>query len=46
MNIADQFEQITIFLAEDGLIPVLEKMTASAVASVKVYGVAPLITGA
>ena len=27
MNVTDQFEQIGFFLAEDGFVPILEKMT-------------------
>jgi hypothetical protein len=39
MNIPDQFQQICIFLAQDGFIPVLKKVPAAAVSFVEIPGV-------
>ena len=40
MNIAHQFEEVRIFLANDGLVPVPEEMTGALVSFVERDGVA------
>jgi hypothetical protein len=39
VNIANQFQKVVIFLAENGLVAILEKMTASAVPPIVADGV-------
>jgi hypothetical protein len=39
MNIPDQFQKIGVFLAQDGFIPVPEKVPAAAVPFVEITGV-------
>ncbi len=39
MDISNQFQQIRIFLAEDGLVPVLEKVSVAPVPAVKGDGI-------
>jgi hypothetical protein len=40
MNIPDQFQKIRVFLANDGFIPVLEKVAATTVTKIKIYSIA------
>jgi hypothetical protein len=39
MNIPNQFPEVDIFLADDGLVPILEEMAVAAVTTVEVTGV-------
>jgi hypothetical protein len=39
MDISDQFQKVRIFLANNGFIPILEKVTTPAVAQVKIDSV-------
>ena len=40
MDVADQFEQIRLFFADDGLVPVLEEMSGSLVSKIEGDGIA------
>jgi hypothetical protein len=40
MDVADKFEKIGIFLANNGFVPILEKMTATLVPMVEIHGIA------
>ena len=40
MDVAEQLEEIRIFFADDGFVPVLKKMAGSLVAKIEDYGVA------
>lgn len=40
MNIADQFQEVGLFLTEKGLVAVLDKMAATLMVTVKILGIA------
>jgi hypothetical protein len=40
MDVADKFEEIGIFLADNGFVSILEKMTATLVPIVEIHGIA------